>query len=312
MFPRWAGTRSRVIADTRLIQIGYSFSVTSNPWEQRLGVWWIAEDRPDQPAILECPAGEQLTYGELAERAHRVLHALRSQGMSAGDIVAYALPNDLDIVIWQLATSEGGLRSLALNPTLLADEMRSIADHSGAAVLVLHARYADRAADLADASSVRVRIAVGGSIVGYLDQDAFLAGQPTAIPGDRVAGDMLAYSSGTTGKPKGVWRDQPRIDPSVMADMMKSFGQAFQFRPFDGVHLVTAGMHHGGCQGFYLGALNVGQGVVIHDHFDAETMLGAIDRLSSDNDVHGADSVCPPASTAQGDEDPSTTCPASR
>jgi long-chain acyl-CoA synthetase len=59
---------------------------------------------------------------------------------------------------------------------------------------------------------------------------------------------------------------------------MKVFGHAFQFRPFQGLHLVTAGMHHGGCQGFYLGALNVGQALVIHGKFDAEQTLEAIQR----------------------------------
>ena len=98
------------------------------------------------------------------------------------------------------------------------------------------------------------------------------------MPEDRTGGVPISYSSGTTGKPKGVWRDEAPFDPSVAADAMKSFGHAFQFLPYDGVHLVTAGMHHGGCQGFYLGALHVGQAVAIHAKFDAEATLAAIER----------------------------------
>jgi long-chain acyl-CoA synthetase len=249
-----------------------------NPWDRRLGVWWIAEDRPDHPAIIECPAGERLTYGELAGRAHQLVHALRAEGIGAGDIIAYALPNDVDVVIWQLAASEGGMRSLALNPALSAEEMRAIADHSEAAAVAVHANYVDRVTEIAGAPSLRLRVAVGGSIPGFLDQAELLDGQPSSLPDERRAGDMIPYSSGTTGKPKGIWRKQPTMDPSVMADAMKSFGHAFQFLPLEGAHLVTAGMHHGGCQGFYLGALNVGQGLVIHERFDAEAMLAAIDR----------------------------------
>jgi len=63
-----------------------------------------------------------------------------------------------------------------------------------------------------------------------------------------------------------------------MADIMKSFGHAFRFLPFEGAHLVTAGMHHGGCFGFYQGALNVGQALAIHAKFDAEATLAAIDH----------------------------------
>ena len=60
--------------------------------------------------------------------------------------------------------------------------------------------------------------------------------------------------------------------------MAKSFGHAFQFQPLTGVHLVSAGMHHGGCQGFYLGALNVGQALAILGKFDPEKTLAAIER----------------------------------
>jgi long-chain acyl-CoA synthetase len=249
-----------------------------HPWDQRLGVWWIADDRPDLPAVVECPSGEVLTFGELAGRAHQLVHALRNRGVGTGDVVAYALPNDLDILVWQLATSEAGMRALALNPALSADEMRAIVDHSGAVAVAVHTRYGEQVGDLTAAESVRLRVAVGGPLPGFVDQADLLAGQPTSLPEDRTAGLPLAYSSGTTGKPKGVWRDQPAIDPSVAADAMKSFGNAFQFLPFDGVHLVTAGMHHGGCQGFYLGALHVGQALAIHAKFDAEQTLAAIER----------------------------------
>ena len=249
-----------------------------HPWDRRLGVWWIAEDRPDQPAVVECPAGETLTFGELAARAHQLVHALRSRGLGVGDIVAYALPNDLDILVWQLATSESGMRSLALNPALSPDEVVAIVEHSGARAVAVHAQHADRLTDLTAAASVDLRVAVGGSIEGFAEQADLLAGQPVSTPDDRVAGIPLTYSSGTTGKPKGVWRAQPRLDPSELADTMKSFGHAFRFMPLEGVHLVTAGMHHGGCQGFYLGALNVGQALAIHARFDPEQTLAAIER----------------------------------
>ena len=71
-----------------------------------------------------------------------------------------------------------------------------------------------------------------------------------------MLGLPINYSSGTTGQPKAVIRPRSRtVDPSVAADGAKTFGHAFQFQPLTGVHLISAGMHHGGCQGFYLGAL---------------------------------------------------------
>ena len=98
------------------------------------------------------------------------------------------------------------------------------------------------------------------------------------LPEDRRYGAAISYSSGTTGKPKAIGRTLPSIDPSVMADSMKLLGRAFSFTILDGVHLVSAGMHHGGCQSFYHGALNVGQGLAIMGKFDAEAALRLIDE----------------------------------
>jgi long-chain acyl-CoA synthetase len=249
-----------------------------HPWDQRLGVWWIAEDHPDQPAVVESPTGETLTFAELAGRCHQLVHALRANGLGVGDIVAFALPNGVDQLVWQLGLSEAGFRALPLNPQLSRDEVRGILDHADASVLVLHTQYAERLADLGEVHSLRLKVSAGGELPGFVTQEAVLDGQPSSVPDERVAGALMTYSSGTTGKPKSVWRDQVRADPSVLADGMKALGQAFQLEPFDGVHLVTAGMHHGGCLGFVLGALHMGQALAIHARFDAEQALAAIER----------------------------------
>ncbi|MCZ7528805.1 MAG: AMP-binding protein [Acidimicrobiia bacterium] len=254
----------------------YSIPV-EHPWDRRLGFWWIAEDHPELPAIVASPSGVTLSFGELAGRAHQVVHALRSRGVVTDDIVAYALPNDVDILVWQLAAQEGGYQSIALNPALSGQELRAIVDHSGAAAVVVHTRYRERVDELSSAASIRLRVAVAGPIDGFERVEDLVAGRPTTPPGDRAVGVPISYSSGTTGKPKAVTRRRmDGIDPSVMADGMKLFSQAFRFEPLTGVHLVSAGMHHGGCQSFYLGALNVGQALAIMGKFDAEGTLRII------------------------------------
>lgn len=252
------------------------------PWDQRLGVWWIAEDHPDAPAVIASPSGRSLTFAELAGAAHRLAHALRARGLVAGDVVAYALPNDVDAVIWQLATTEIGLRYLTLNPALSADEFAAILQHSGATAVVTHVDYLERFTDTAAHGALRVVVAGDKSPLptGFIAESELVCGQPHTPPGDRKQGDSIRYSSGTTGKPKGIVHPLDGRDPSEAANAMAVFGRAFSFLPFDGAHLVSTGMHHGGCQSFYLGALNVGQPLVILGRFDAEQTLAAIDEHS--------------------------------
>jgi long-chain acyl-CoA synthetase len=246
-------------------------------WDQRLGVWWIAADHPELPAIVESPSGAALTYGELAGKAHQLVHALRACGIGAGDIMAYALPNDADVLWWQLAMQEAGIQAVALNPALSKGEIESILEHAGAAGLVVGHQFAGHIADLAGPALPGVRVVVGGSLAGYVRYEDLVAGFGVGEPADRQFGAPISYSSGTTGKPKAISRGNWGGDPSVIADQMKLFGRAFQFEPFTGVHLVSAGMHHGGCQSFYHGALNVGQPLAIMGKFDAERTLAMIE-----------------------------------
>ena len=241
-------------------------------------MWWIATDHPDLPAIVDSPSGVTLTFGELAGRAHQLVHALRDRGIGPGAIVAYALPNDADVVWWQLAMQEAGIHAVALNPALSRDEIASVLEHAGAAGLVVGHQYASHVAGLTGPALPGLRVVVGGDLAGYERYEVLVAGFGQAEPADRRFGTPITYSSGTTGKPKAIARDGWGGDPSVIADQMKLFARAFQFEPLTGVHLVSAGMHHGGCQSFYQGALNVGQAVAIMARFDAERTLEMISR----------------------------------
>jgi long-chain acyl-CoA synthetase len=257
--------------------MGTLFTV-NHKWDQRLGVWWIAADHPDRPAVVESPSGVTLSFGQLAGKAHQVVHALRRRGIGVGDVIAYALPNDADMLWWQLALQEAGLHAVALNPALSAEEIAAVLEHAGASGLVVGHQYAGHVAGLAGAALPALRIAVGGELAGYERQEDFVAGCPHSEPDGRRFAPPISYSSGTTGQPKAISRRFGEGDPSVVADQMKLFGRAFQFEPFDGVHLVSAGMHHGGCQSFYHGALNVGQALAIMGRFDPEGALAMISR----------------------------------
>ncbi|MDE3205061.1 MAG: AMP-binding protein [Acidobacteriota bacterium] len=249
-----------------------------HPWDRRLGFWWIAEDAPGQPAVVASPSGVSLTFGGLAERSHQLVNALRSRGLKPGDIIAYALPNSVDVLYWQLAAQEGGFMFVSLNPALSSAEIRTVVDHSGASAFVVHNHFQDRVDEIFGATSVRLRISVGGPVEGFEAFEDLIRDQPSTVPHPRVLGGPITYSSGTTGQPKAITRPLPELDPPVYTDSSKLFARAFRFLPMEGVHLVSAGMHHGGCQSFYLNALNVGQALAILGRFDAEETLRTIER----------------------------------
>jgi long-chain acyl-CoA synthetase len=205
------------------------------------------------------------------------VHALRSCGIGAGDIVAYALPNDVDIVWWPLAFQEMGVRSIALNPSLSGLEVAQILEAADAKGLVVDAGYPE-IATVAAKTDTDLLVAVGGPIEGFISYDELVESFPTTLPADRTFGSPISYSSGTTGKPKGIERPGTPGDPSAIADAMKLFAQAFQITPLEGVHLASAGMHHGGCQSFYQGSLNVGQPLAIMGKFDPEATLAMIEQ----------------------------------
>ena len=249
--------------------------MSDSPWDQRLGFWWIAEDDPERAAVAASPDGT-LTYAELAGRAHRLVHLFRSRGLRPGDAIAALVPNGVDMLVCSLACHEAGWYFIPLNTFLTEHEVATIVEHSGARALVVHEQFATQVASV-DRDALAAGFAIG-AVDGFASLADALAEHPTTEPSDRTPGSVFVYTSGTTGRPKGIRRPQMSGDPGQVANDAAVFGRAFDFVPFGGPHLVSTAMYHGGSHSYYMGALNVGHPLVIMGRFDAEESLRLIDR----------------------------------
>ena len=247
-----------------------------HPWDRRLGFWWIAEDSPDAPAILDSANGSR-TYGELAGDAHQLANLFRSLGAEHGDAIAVLADNGTTLIECSLAAQESGLHFIPLNTHLTANELAAIMEHSGAKVLVVGERFAELLDGL-DAVAPELVVLSVGSIPGRLSLADARADLPRTPPPDRKPGSLFVYTSGTTGKPKGVRRPIPDGDVGEIANDAALFGRAFDFRPFGGPMLVSTGMFHGGSHSYYMGGLNVGHALVIMPKFDPERALQLIEQ----------------------------------
>jgi long-chain acyl-CoA synthetase len=244
-----------------------------------LGFWRLAQADPDRTALVT-PDGREHTAGELLAAANQVAHGLRALGLERGDTVAAVMPNGLEFLELYLGATQVGLYLTPINHHLVGPEIAYIVDDSDAKVLVGHERFAAELTKAAAEIDVPAdgRFAVG-SIDGFRPWAELTDGQPDTAPRDRIAGAPMHYTSGTTGKPKGVKRALVDIDPDVLGELYSGFQGMFGVSPLDGnVHLTGSPLYHTAVLMWTANALHMGHTVVVMDKWSPEGMLQLIDR----------------------------------
>jgi long-chain acyl-CoA synthetase len=244
-----------------------------------MGLWNIAVANPDSTAVIE-PGGRPVSYGELAATADRYGRGLQALGLRPGDSVAGMLPNSTEALALFFAAVQTGLYIVPVNWHLTAAEVAHILTDSGASAFVAHERFAATAADAARQAGIepRARFAVG-EIPGFAPLTALGAGTPGGRPDPRTAGAPMVYTSGTSGRPKGVRRPLSGEDPDKAAATGIWFFGLFGLKPFDGnVHLCCSPFYHTAVLNFSTISIQLGHPVVLMDRFDPEEMLALIER----------------------------------
>ena len=236
-----------------------------------------AAEAPDRPAVIDSATGAVLTYRELDERSNRLASYLAAQGVRRGDCVALFMENTMRFweIVW--ATRRSGLYLTAVNRYLTADEAAYIMNDCDAAVVVTSVARADVAAALPGRlPGCRRFLMTDGVIDGWESYEQAVAPFPATPPAEEWIGDLMLYSSGTTGRPKGVRR--PLRDVKVDADeLVALFVGGYGFNP-DTVYLSPAPLYHAAPLAFSLGVHHGGGTVVMMPRFDPAEALAAIER----------------------------------
>lgn len=254
--------------------------VTFKLYARRMFPGAFAATTPDKPAVIRPASGEQLTYSELEARSAQLAHLFVDDwGLRPGDTIAVVADNILEMIELYWGALRVGLFIAAVNHHLTAEESSYIVSDCGARALFVSAAVADRV-DLAPEAhpAVEHRVAIGGVLAGFEDYRTVMQGQPTTPPADQPRGHDFLYSSGTTGRPKGV-----RVDPPVgqIDEVPDYYTPIFSFLygfAEDSIYLCPAPLYHAAPLRFCGVVNSVGGTVILMDHFDAEESLRLIEQ----------------------------------
>ncbi len=238
----------------------------------------FAKTAPQRPAVVMVDSGEVTTYAELDRAASRASNVLAAAGLSPGDHVAFQVTNSSRFFELLWAAHRSGLVYTAISTRLGVDETSYIVEDSGARALVVDAALPGLVAGLPSRLGRQLKAFVTGGEppAGWGSWDeATAACADEAIPAG-FAGDDMLYSSGTTGRPKGVLRPLRRAalddEDALTAIARRCFDLSEQT-----VYLSPAPLYHAAALRFCRSVQQAGGTVVVMEHFDPEGMLGAIE-----------------------------------
>src|SRR3712207_1253658 len=198
-----------------------------------LSALW-ASLQPNATAIRSAQA--DLTWAQLNARINQLARALRTRGLVGGDAIALICSNRPEFVETFYASQRTGLRLTPVNWHLTADEINYILRDCGARAVVVDGRFVETVAQALEGVDARALLVVDGSHDGFENYDQALSAESPENIEDPVLGSTMGYTSGTTGRPKGVHR--PSGTPAVTTHYVTEYVAGKD------VNLVTGPLYH--------------------------------------------------------------------
>ena len=237
-----------------------------------------ARANPDKPAIVMSASGETISYGELDRRSNQVAQLLRSRGIGIGDTVAMCLENHPWFFCLAWGFQRAGVHYVGISSRLTAPEIAYIVEDSGAALLFGSAYLAPVLDEFAKLAPNVPQLRFDSS--GEMSAEATIGAMPDTPIADERAGTDMLYSSGTTGRPKGVKIPLPE-DPAIAGpNVLLQFAAAAYGLSDQSIYLSPAPLYHAAPLRWSMTIHKLGGTVVVMEKFDAETTLATIEKYA--------------------------------
>jgi long-chain acyl-CoA synthetase len=240
-----------------------------------------AEQHPDQPALIMAGSGEALTFAEFEANANRLAHLYRDAGLRRGDHVAFFVENNIRFFETMAAAERAGLYYTCINSYLTPEEVAYIVDDCDARLFitsVAKSEVALAAAALTPKVQTFLCIDATSDIGPFRPYDVAIAAFPAEPIPDEQLGAAMLYSSGTTGRPKGILRPLPEVHPSEPLPVMQFVIGMFRMRP-GMTYLSPAPIYHSAPQASVACSLRLGSTSIIMERFDPEEFLACVERF---------------------------------
>lgn len=235
----------------------------------------IALTYPHKPAII-MGGGEIVTYRQLDERSNQGAQLFRSLGLAKGDHIALMMENRHEFLEICWAAQRAGIIFTPVSSHLRGAEIAYILQNSGAKLFIASAAVAEVAcAAVAEASDVAHRFMLSGIREGFESWEEAVSAQPTTPIADQANGVPMLYSSGTTGKPKGVFVPPPSDEVNAPSGLALSLGAAFGFSD-ETVYLSPAPLYHAAPLHYNMMVTYLGGTSIVMEKFDPEASLALI------------------------------------
>ena len=244
-----------------------------------------AAKNPERAAFIMASSGQSVSYAEFEMRANRMAHLLCAEGLGQRDHFSIMMENNDRYLEACAAGERTGLYYTCINSYLTADELAYILDNSESQILITSMLKLGVAIDaVAQSNKVRKVLVVDAGAnqlpEGFEDYATACQSFPvTPIDNERLGTAML-YSSGTTGRPKGIIRPLPEQPPAEALPIFDFLGQLWHYRE-DMVYLSPAPLYHSAPQAAVNLTIRQGGTVIIMERFDPEAYLSLIEQYTA-------------------------------